>query len=155
MRKVVRLAAGVLFTLFGLYVIAVGTGQWARQLDQRDWEVRLATVTEVTQRQERRGGVRLHSRTVTVYDYTYEYYVYGEYYYGHAQGSVQPREEGDLIDVKFDPEHPEDATHILSVQWDGLALNLGGGVVFCGLGLWFFGLFPTGDKHKSETDPKK
>lgn len=143
MRKVILRALGVLFTLYGLYVIAAGAGQWVRQLEQRDWEVRLATVQDVTRREERRGGFyRLHGTTVTVYDYTYEYFINSDRYTRQVTGTVTKQENGDLIDIKFDPEHPEHSTHILSVRWGALALNIGGAVVFCTIGLWLLDLRP-------------
>lgn len=142
MRNVILRMAGVLFTLYGLYMIAAGAGQWVQQLEQRDWEVRLATVLDVTQREEHRGGFRRHSHTVTVYDYTYEYFINSDRCTGRVTGTVTKQEPGDLIDIKFDPAHPENSTHILSVRWDALVLNLGGAVVFCVIGLWLLDLRP-------------
>ena len=155
MRKVILRIAGVLFTLYGLHIIASGAGQWVRQLEQRDWEVRLATVQDVTQREERRGGFRRFSHTVTVYDYTYEYFINSDRYTGRVTGTVTKQENGDLIDIKFDPENPEDSTHILSVGWDALALNIGGAVVFCVVGLWLLNLRPAVERFLPRKNGKE
>lgn len=130
---------GIIFILGAIYIVIAGVSNYTNQLEQRDWRVVMAVVTDVTQRRQS-TGLR-HNHYKTVYDVTYEYNFNGDSYTGKIIGTVTRREIGDMFDVKCNPDAPENSTHILELQPDALAANLFGACLFAAVGLSTSGLW--------------
>lgn len=133
---------GLFFVLVGVWIAGSGMSNFAGELRQQDWVVRMAEVTEVTWRRES-TGIR-HGSTKIVYDVTYEYHNNDDTYTGTITGTVTKWEIGDRFDIKCDPAAPENATHILHPQPNVLTMNLIGGCLFAGMGMWAAGYLPFG-----------
>lgn len=128
---------GMIFILGGIYIAFCGVSNYIQQLEQQDWRIVMATVTEVQQRKESSGG--RHSHTKTVYDITYEYNFNSDSYTGEIVGTVTPKNIGDTFDVKCNQDSPEISTHILEPRADALIGNLLGACLFVAAGLWISG----------------
>lgn len=138
----VRLAS-LFFVLVGIWIAGSGISNFARELRQQDWVVRMAEVTEVTWRRVSSGRVK-HGSTKIVYDVTYQYHDNDDIYTGTITGTVTKWEIGDHFDIKCDPAAPENSTHILHPQPNVLVMDLLGGCLFAGIGLWAAGYLPFG-----------
>lgn len=135
---------GIIFMLGAIYIAFCGVSNYIKQLEQKDWRVVMATVTQVQQRKESVGGRKSHHKTV--YDISYEYYFNSDLYSGEIIGTVTPKALGDHFDVKCDPQSPSISTHILDPLPDALIANILGGFMFAAVGLWISGILPLRDK---------
>lgn len=131
---------GLIFMLGAIYIAFAGISNYANQLEQRDWRVVMAVVTDVSQRRVS-SGIRHSHHKKTVYDVTYEYNFNSDRYTGKIIGTVTRSEIGDRFDIKCDPESPENSTHILEPRPDALVANLLGACIFAAIGLWLSGTF--------------
>lgn len=129
---------GVMFVLYGLYVMWYGVSRYAEQKRQEEWRVAMAEVVQVESYRTSVGG-RKHSRWVTEYNVTYEYRVNNDIYTGEIRGTRTKYETGDRFDIKFDPVYSEKSTHILTPQPDAVVVNIAGGIIFM-----LMGALPTG-----------
>ena len=129
---------GITALLAAVCVFIGGIAGYMEELDQRDWTVTIARVTDVSSRVKSSGtGRRSSSRTV--YDISYSYEAAGRTYAGQIKGTGQMKRVGDEFRVKYDPENPADATAVLSPMLSHLLVPLLGG-----LGFGTFGFFASG-----------
>ena len=128
---------GIIFVLGGIYIAVCGISNYKQQLEQRDWRVVAATVTEVKQYRKSCGGRKGHSKIV--YEITYVYDFNDDSYTGEIIGTVNSKNTGDRFDVKCNQDSPEISTHILEPRADALIGNLLGACLFVAAGLWISG----------------
>lgn len=143
MFKVRNLKLGVLmgwiFMAIALMNLVSGIKLYTRQLQQRDWIVTQAVVTQVTQK-IRSSGTRRHRTHTTYYYADYLYTIDGTDFTGTTGASVTYRVTGEKLPVKYDPDRPDDSTEVLEPQTTDLVINLGACVFFGGLGFLMSGL---------------
>lgn len=143
MFKVRNLKLGVLmgwiFMAAALMNLVSGIKLYTRQLQQRDWIVTQAVVTQVTQK-IRSSGTRRHRTHTTYYYADYLFTIDGTDFTGTTAGSVTYRVTGEKLPVKYDPDRPDDSTEVLEPQTTDLMINLGACVFFGGLGFLMSGL---------------
>lgn len=143
MFKVQNLKLGV---IMGWIFMAIAVGNlvggiklYTGQLQQQDWILTEAVVTDVSQ-QVRSSGVGRHSSSTTYYYADYLYTVDGTDYIGTTGGSITYRVTGEKLQIKYDPQDPAGSTEVLRPQTDALFVNLGACVFFGALGFFMSGL---------------
>lgn len=130
---------GIIFVIGAIWIAVKGVAAYRDQLDARDWCVWPAVVTNVASRIETSAS-GTHFMRKTVYDIDYEYNVYGDIYTGRIIGTVSSQRIGDIIDIKWDPDAPENSTDVLEPRPGALAVNLVGSCIFAVIGLYVAGL---------------
>lgn len=127
---------GILFILYGMYQVWLGIDPYQTQRTQEEWRVAMAEVIAVESYRESSG----HGY-VTEYNVTYRYYVNADTYTGTIRGTRIRYQIDDRFDIKYDPVHSENSTHILTPRKDALFLNVGGGLLFAVMGALTSGLW--------------
>lgn len=130
---------GWIFMAVALGNLVGGIKLYTRQLQQQDWILTEAVVTDVSQ-QVRHSGAGRHSSSTTYYYADYLYTVDGVDHTGATGGSVTYRVTGERLQVKYDPQDPASSTEVLQPQTGALYVNLGACVVFGALGFLMSGL---------------
>ena len=143
MFKVQNLKLGVvmgwLFMAVALGNLVGGIRLYSQQVQQCDWVLTEAVVTDVSQR-IRSSGTGRHSSSTTYYYADYLYTVDGTDHTGTTGGSVTYRVTGETLQVKYDPQDPSLSTEVLAPQTGDLFINLGACLLFGVLGFFMSGL---------------
>ena len=95
---------GIIFICFGIASFSIGITGYIEQLGQRDWSVTTATVININ---EYRSG---HKNRSTRYNILYQYEANGNVYTGEIVKSNTPKTLGETLEIKFDPDAPENST---------------------------------------------
>lgn len=103
----------IIIICFGIAFFVMGITGYIQQLGQRDWSVATATVINVDKRTESGGGRHGHRSHRTVYDILYQYEANGNVYTGEIVKSNAPKKLGETLEIKFDPDAPENSTKYL------------------------------------------
>ncbi len=127
---------GLLFIVYGIYQVGLGIDIYRTQRTQQEWRVAMAEVIAVESYRESAGR-----GYVTEYNVTYRYYVNADIYTGTIRGTRIRYQIDDRFDIKYDPVHSENSTHILNSREDALAINVGGGLLFAVMGALVSGLW--------------
>ncbi|MFR8001566.1 MAG: DUF3592 domain-containing protein [Hydrogeniiclostridium sp.] len=98
---------GIIFICFGIASFSIGITGYIEQLGQRDWSVTTATVINID---EYRSG---HKNRSTRYNILYQYEANGNVYTGEIVKSNTPKTLGETLEIKFDPDAPENSTQYL------------------------------------------
>lgn len=104
---------GIAFLFFAISFLAIELSGYVRQLGQRDWSVATATVINVDERTETGGGRHGHRSHRTVYDILYQYQANGNVYTGEILKNNVPKKLGETLEIKYDPDAPENSTKYL------------------------------------------
>lgn len=112
-----------LFITLAILFLNQSFSTYSTQLNQRNWKITEATVLSTQSRRESTGSAR-HSSYRTVYDTNYVYTVNGENYRGKAVGLPSLISDGDTLEIKYNPDAPEESTHILTPQTNSLISSL-------------------------------
>lgn len=116
-------AVAVIFTIVGLYFIAQSVGDYIESCHQEEWQIETATIINIEQRIET-NGVKIRTRK-TVYDIYYEYTVDERVYSGTIYGTVDyAKRIGDNFQIKYNPQSPDENTHILSPSVSNLVMGI-------------------------------
>ena len=145
---------GIMFVIGSIWLAVKGVSIYREQLDQRDWTVHTAVVTNVKSRIETSVG-KHPNFSVTVYDIDYEYDVGGIIYTGRIVGNGFYKSIGDSFSIKYDPDAPENSTDILEPQPDALIYNFAGAGIFMVIGVYCSRLYELIPKRKKKTEPVK
>ena len=123
---------GIVFIFFGFSSLIIGITRYTEQLGQRDWSVATATVISVDERTETSGGRHGHRSYHTVYDILYQYEANGNVYTGEIVKSNTPKSLGETLEIKFDPDAPENSTKYLE-PYPGIVVSSVIGFIIFGL----------------------
>lgn len=104
---------GITIICFGIAFFIMGITGYIQQLGQRDWSVVTATVINVDERTESSGGRHGHRSHRTVYDILYQYEANGNVYTGEIVKNNAPKKLGETLEIKYDPDAPENSTEYL------------------------------------------
>ncbi|MCI8497480.1 MAG: DUF3592 domain-containing protein [Clostridiales bacterium] len=139
-RSVARRIMGIVFIIFTVFGMYVTVSNYMREVDQKDWQVVEAQVTDVQSRKVSSGGI--HSSSRTVYDIRYTYHFDGDLYVGTVYGSGSRRAIGEIFSVKCDPDNPEESTDVLEPQTSNMIFLLILCVIFLMVGLMLCEIIP-------------
>lgn len=135
MKKGNSIIVGIAFVIFAIYFAVASFSSFAQQLNERDWIITTATVTDEKEREEYNG----HSRN-TVFDIDFEYSAGDESYTGSIKGSTYSKRVGNTIEIKYNPKSPSDCADILKPSVRTLIFNL----ILCCI-FAYMGLYNTGN----------
>lgn len=153
MIRVVARIVGLVVLILGIRMIAEGTLTYINQHKQNDWIVTNAEVTDVSSRL--RDSKSQHSQRSTVYDITYEYEVDGRIYSGEIGSQSTPRLVGDEMEIKYNPDTPEESTTSLSPSTHDFLVFVIFGLVFSALGFLLSGAFAFVRKRLGKGEPEE
>lgn len=122
---------GMLFSAILLVFGCMCFHSYHTQLGQTGWEKTTATITHVEEvhRRSHNGGY------FTYYNIYYTYTVDGQAYGGMIDELNRSLPVGDAIDIKYDPDAPDQSTHIIE---PAKSLLVEGGIL-TGIGLLWMG----------------
>lgn len=109
---------GSIFLLFSIMVFWNGILDYRAQLMQQDWPVTNATVSFVEEKNDSYstpGKANHHS--YTFYDIHYDYVVHGKSYNGVLKDVNYSMNIGDSLEIKYNPNAPEESTYILNLLY--------------------------------------
>ncbi len=159
--KIFRLV-GIGFIIAAIYLVVGSVQDYSAQLNQQDWTVITAEVSDVSSRVVSSGSSRRHggSNSRTVYDIIYEYEVDGKTYTGEHNGASSIKLIGDEIKIKYDPDSPKESTTTLLPKLSSLIIPLIAAGVFGTAGLaisgflaWILKLMRRGKPEEEEILP--
>lgn len=102
------LLLGIIFVVSSVIAFSNGRLNYKKQLEQSDWEITNATVSYVQEDFD-----YSHGSSRTYYDIHYDYVVDDQIYSGIIQDRSLPEDIGKSFEIKYDPQSPEESTHIL------------------------------------------
>lgn len=125
-RSVVQ-GCGVVALLIGIFLFNSGANTYIQSYKQTDWVTGSAYITDISElnRNRGRGGIN--------YSMTYEYFVDGTRYTGEYGPLANSIAVGKSIQIKYDPDAPENSTGFLKPVINDLVLVILGAVfAVCG-----------------------
>lgn len=125
-RSVVQ-GCGVVALLIGIFLFNSGANTYIQSYKQTDWVTGSAYITDISELNRRvgRGGIN--------YSMTYEYFVDGTRYTGEYGPLANSIAVGKSIQIKYDPDAPENSTGFLKPVINDLVLVIIGSVfAVCG-----------------------
>lgn len=112
----------VIMCLFGIYNILTGVKMYNNQLKYNDWIKTQAFI--IGEQKETKG-----------YTYSYRYNTDKTMYYGEIHCSGKAYEAAQIIEIKYNPESPEQSTALIKPRLSVLIVNGVGGLAFIGMGI--------------------
>lgn len=108
MIKISPRALGMLFATVMLILAVICFRNYHKQLKQTDWTVDTATVTQVNEdyNSTASGDYNIY------YDIYYTYTVNGQIYDGMINDLNHSLSVGDTLDIKYDPNEPDQSTYV-------------------------------------------
>lgn len=104
---------GSIFLLFSIAVFWNGILNYKAQLTQQDWPVAQATVSFVEEEVVDFSIPGNRNRDTTAYNIHYDYVVNEQSYSGVIKKVYYSMDIGDTLEIKYNPNAPEESTYIL------------------------------------------
>ena len=125
----------------GIRMLVMGVDAYIQPLHHTDWVTTSANVTDISESVINgiRGG-HLSSRTSINYWMTYEYEVDGTHYTGEYGPLANSIAVGKSIQIKYDPDAPENSTGFLSPSSSDLVFAIAG-LILAVVGFFLSGIF--------------
>ena len=120
-RSVVQ-GCGVVALLIGIFLFNLGANTYIQSYKQTDWVTGSAYITDISELNSSRGRGGIN------YSMTYEYFVDGTRYTGEYGPLANSIALGRVIEIKYDPNAPENSTGFLSPTTNDLVLVILGAV---------------------------
>ncbi len=118
---------GVVALLIGIFLFNLGANTYIQSYKQTDWVTGSAYITDISELNSSRGRGGIN------YSMTYEYFVDGTRYTGEYGPLANSIAVGRVIEIKYDPDAPENSTGFLSPATNDLVLVILGTVfAVCG-----------------------
>lgn len=118
---------GIVTLLAGILMFSLGANTYIQSYKQTDWVTGSAYITDISELNRRVGRGRIN------YSMTYEYFVDGTRYTGEYGPLANSIAVGKSIQIKYDPDAPENSTGFLKPVINDLVLVILGSVfAVCG-----------------------
>ncbi len=144
--QIILFVAGLIFACGGIYFFINGITTYINQFVQKDWPVTTATVINVD---EYRSG---HKTRSTRYNILYQYEAEGNVYTGGIYRSNAPKKLGEAIEIKYNPDAPEESTRHLEPTFGIVVSGIVGFIIFGLIGFRMIrSAFPKKKKNKKIT----
>lgn len=118
---------GIVTLLAGILMFSLGANTYIQSYKQTDWVTGSAYITDISELNRRVGKGRIN------YSMTYEYFVDGTRYTGEYGPLANSIALGKSIQIKYDPDAPENSTGFLAPTTNDLVLVIIGTVfAVCG-----------------------
>ena len=126
---------GVATLLIGIFMFYMGANTYIQSYKQTDWVFGSAYITDISELNRSkvgRGGIN--------YSMTYEYEVDGTHYTGEFGPLANFIAVGKSIQIKYDPDAPENSTGFLSPSSSDLVFAIAG-LILAVVGFFLSGIF--------------
>ena len=139
--RLVLIIIGITMLITGIRMLVMGVDAYIQPLHHTDWVTTSANVTDISESVINgiRGG-HLSSRTSINYWMTYEYEVDGTHYTGEYGPLANSIAVGKSIQIKYDPDAPENSTGFLSPSSSDLVFAVAG-LILAAVGFFISGVF--------------
>ena len=141
---------GIVILIQGIRMMGEGVYNYIDEHNQQDWVSTSAYVVDIS-----REYSHSSKRSSYSYDITYQYEVGGETYSGMLYNMGQPMALGDSVEIKYDPELPEDSTYILEPSLSNLVIFLIFGAVLTVIGFFMSGAWAFIRKIRRKGEPEE
>lgn len=101
------ITVAIIFLFTSFIAFWNGSIDYRMQSKQKDWPVTNAVVSNVEKKTERQNKNRS-----AYYNIYYEYKIEKQTYTGIIENQNKPKDIGELLEVKYNPESPTESTHI-------------------------------------------
>lgn len=139
--RLVVIIIGITMLITGIRMLVMGVDAYIQPLHHTDWVTSNANITDISESVIKgiRGG-HLSSRTSINYWMTYEYEVDGTHYTGEYGPLANSIAVGKSIQIKYDPDAPENSTGFLSPSSSDLVFAVAG-LILAVIGFFMSGIF--------------
>ena len=127
---------GIIVLILGIRMVGEGVYNYIDEHNQKDWVFTTAYVIDISSEY---SGTR-HNQHVD-YDITYQYEVNGNKYSDKLYNRSKAMGLGDKIEIKYNPEEPENSTDILAPSVKNLILFFVFGAIFITIGFFLSGVW--------------
>ena len=139
--RLVVIIIGITMLITGIRMLVMGVDAYIQPLHHTDWVTSNANITDISGSAIK--GIRgrhLSSRTSINYWMTYEYVVDGTHYTGEYGPLANSIAVGKSIQIKYDPEAPENSTGVLAPSSSDLVFAIAG-LIIAVVGFFISGIF--------------
>lgn len=139
--RLVLIIIGITMLITGIRMLVMGVDAYIQPLHHTDWVTSNANITDISESVIK--GIRgrhLSSRTSINYWMTYEYVVDGTRYTGEYGPLANSIAVGKSIQIKYDPEAPENSTGVLAPSSSDLVFAIAG-LILAVVGFFISGVF--------------
>ena len=130
---------GIVMMIAGIRLLIMGVDNFIQPIRHADWVTTSANVTDISETVIKNNFFR-NKRTRIHYTWTYEYVVDGTHYTGEFGPLANSVTVGKSIQIKFDPDAPENSTGFIEPSFSDIVLAVIGLVVAV-LGFFLSGAF--------------
>lgn len=130
---------GIVMMIAGIRLLVMGVDNFIQPIRHADWVTTSANVTDISETVIKNNFFR-NKRTNIHYTWTYEYVVDGTHYTGEFGPLANSVTVGKSIQIKFDPDAPENSTGFIEPSFSDIVLAVIGLVVAV-LGFFLSGAF--------------
>lgn len=144
---------GIVALISGIRMVGEGVYNYVNEHSQQDWIPATAYTSSISSKyysstdKGKSGEVR--------YNITYQYEVDGKTYSDVLYNRSEAMGIGDQITIKYDPEHPEDSTDILSPSLSNLIVFLAFGTGFSIAGYFLSGAWALIQRIRHRGEPEE
>lgn len=119
---------GIVMMIAGIRLLIMGVDNFIQPIRHAGWVTTSANVTDISETVIKNNFFR-NKRTRIHYKWTYEYVVDGTHYTGEFGPLANSVTVGKSIQIKFDPDAPENSTGFLAPSGNDLALVIIGTIL--------------------------
>lgn len=130
---------GIVMMIAGIRLLVMGVDNFIQPIRHADWVTTSANVTDISETVIKNNFFR-NKRTNIHYTWTYEYVVDGTHYTGEFGPLANSVTVGKSIQIKYDPDAPENSTGFIKQSFSDIVLAVIGLVVAV-LGFFLSGAF--------------
>lgn len=136
--RLVVIIIGITMLITGIRMLVMGVDAYIQPLHHTDWVTSNANITDVSESVIK--GSRKDRRSSINYWMTYEYEVDGTHYTGEYGPLANSIAVGKVIEIKYDPNAPENSTGVLAPSSSDLVFAIAG-LILAVVGFFISGVF--------------
>ena len=136
--RLVVIIIGITMMITGIRMLVIGVDAYVQPLHHTDWVTGNANITDVSESVMK--GSRKDRRSSINYWMTYEYEVDGTHYTGEYGPLANSIAVGKVIEIKYDPNAPENSTGVLAPSSSDLVFAIAG-LILAVVGFFISGVF--------------
>lgn len=137
--RLVVIIIGITMMITGIRLLIMGVDNFIQPIRHAGWVTTSANVTDISETVIKNNFFR-NKRTRIHYTWTYEYVVDGTHYTGEFGPLANSVAVGKSIQIKFDPDAPENSTGFIEPSFSDIVLAVIGLVVAV-VGFFISGVF--------------
>lgn len=136
--RLVLIIIGITMMITGIRMLVIGVDAYIQPLHHTDWVTGSANITDISESVIK--GSHKDRRIRINYSMTYEYEVNGTHYTGEFGPLANSIAVGKSIQIKYDPDAPENSTGFLSPSSSDLVFAIAG-LILAVVGFFLSGIF--------------